>query len=915
MTTLYFIPDKSGKAYIASPDTDVTLMDTAIVDVAGLVRFAEEMLAIHREEEAFNIRLCRYYKLLRRFLGDHADSVLRNSFELAHLSTARQMLIWRDELKMAQWDFCYDDASTRLGALAGIERMEVVAGLPDRILALVDKLEAESTDSFADVRIVLNTDRHVLRPLLRRLLDALERRGADIATAEFAPMRRNNLSALRRMLLLGKNERITLDPLDESFQVFSFETAYDQADYVAVCCHDFNATLMVNSRAKETDNRLSARNMPTSGSKITSRSRILNLMPLALSLYDGYLQITKLVEWFTSPLHPLPGRFRFQLAEAIARSGGYLNRECAELTERYIDGEYEYEDERNKELSESELRKVQERRKLDREEKIRLYVPYLQDGYRTDENAERTLTNLSVWARRRIHSLADDDDREALATQLKALADAIDILMLLFSERDEKFDLALAEEWMRDIPAEITLPQHPARVGSVFTVALPSDIAAQASCIVWTNMESADLPPFECEFLLPSERMAVASHADFWDRGQETRYRFLNSILPFLFARDRLVLTYAAKRGGEAIVPHPVMTRLRVQVENFKEFVRREDTRERRTVDVPEVDNARPVSEHRFEHGDKIRLPERMSATGLETFTLHPFDFLFERILNYQTAGLSSLPELHTTRGNVAHAVIARLFSPSGKNGGSGASEIRKRVEVGYEDAFQESINECGAVFRLPENKLEMSTLRYQLLNCIESLLDIIETNGLRVDACEGHYSRFVDLHGKGVSEDQDDDLHGYMDMKLSAADGRHVVFDLKWTRSRSYHKTLLETNRSTQLAVYSELLGGVGPDVVTAYFVMPRGRLISCFPFRGRNVVKVDRDNDDDIMHQLINSFRYRCSQLENGVVESGEGHPLSELAYGRDTLDRDLFPLPETDEHVKGENIFSNYCLFKGL
>lgn len=915
MTTLYLIPDKAGKAFIAPTHEDVTLMDTSIVDVEGLVRYAEDMLAIHCEEEAFNIRLCRYYKLLRRFLCDHADCTLRNSFELAHLSTARQMLIWRDELKMAQWDFCYDDASTRLGALAGIERMEVVYGLPDRILALVGKLEADKKLSFADLRIVLNTDRHTLRPLLRRLLDALELCGADIAIAEFAPMGCNNLSALRRLLLSGKNERITLEPLDDSFQVFSFETAYDQAEYIAVCSHDFNATLMVNSCTKETDNRLVARNMPTSGSKITSRSRILNLMQLALSLFDEYLQITKLVEWFTAPLHPLPGRFRFQLAEAIARSGGYLNRECTELTEKYINGEYEYDDERDKKLSDSELRKVQARRRLEREELVRLYVPYLQAGYRTDENAERTLMSLSVWARRRIHSLTDDDDRESLAVQLKALADAIDILMLLFSERDEKFDLALAAEWVRDIPAEITLPQHPARVGSVFTVAQPSDIASQAGCIVWTNMENGDMPSFECEFLLPSEREALVSHADFWDRGQETRYRFLNSIVPFLFARDKLVITFALKRGGEAIVPHPILTRLRVQVENFKNFVRCVDTDVKRTVDVPTVDNSRLASEHRFVNSDKIRFPKRMSATGLETFTLHPFDFLFERILNYQTAGLSSLPELHTTRGNVAHAVIARLFSPSGVEGGCNASEIRKRVDADYEEAFQESINECGAVFRLPENKLEMSTLRYQLRNCIDSLVDVIEANALRVDACEGHYSRFVDLYGKGTSEDRDDDLHGYMDMKLSDADGRHVVFDLKWTRSRSYHKTLLENNRSTQLAVYSELLGGGGSEVVTAYFVMPRGRLISCFPFRGRNVVKVDRDNDDNIMRQLINAFRYRCVQLENGVVENGEGHPISELAYGRDTVDRALFPLPETDDQTKGENIFSNYRLFKGL
>lgn len=916
MTTLYFIPDKAGKAFIAPVEADTTWMDTSIVDTSGLVRYAEEMLAIHCKDEAFNVRLCRYYRLLRRWLGVHPDCVLSRSFELAHLSTARQMLIWRDELKMAQWDFRYDDSDSRLGALAALEAEETVAGLPDRLLNLVKRCQNSENDTFKNLRIVLNVDRNTLRPLLRLLLEAMEGKGAEVATAEFTPMRGDNLSAVRSLLLSGEKKKITLNTDDDSIRLLYFETAHDELEYLAVCQQDFKANLIVNDRAKETDNRLAAQRKPTSGSKITSRSRVLNLMPLALALYDEHLQITKLVEWFTAPVHPLPRRFRFQLAEAIARSGGYLNRECRDIVDKYINGDYSYHDERDKKLSEAELRRKEAQRRQQREESVRLFVPYLQPGYRTDENAERTLTQLAVWARQRIHTLPDDDDREALATQLAALSDGIEILMLLFSDRDEKFDLGLAGEWVRDIPSEITLPQHPARVGSVFNVSQPGDIAAQTPCIVWANMESGDMPAFECDFLLPAERENIAKNASFWSREDETRYRFLNSIMPFLFAEERIVLMYAGKREGEIIVPHPIVTRLSVQVKNIKKLISCPDTEARRTVEVTTVDNSFSAGEHRFEHAERIRLPQRMSATGLETFTLFPFDFLFERILNYQTAGLSSLPQLHTTLGNVAHASIARLFSPREGESGIGVEEIRKRVKEEYEEVFQDSINECGAIFRLPENRLEMNTLHYQLHGCINSLLDIISANSLRVDACEGHYSKFIDLHGSGIEEGQEDDLHGYLDMKLTDPKGRSVVFDLKWSGSRTYHQSLLENNRSTQLAVYSELLSGE-KDVITAYFVMPRGRLISCFPFKGRNVVTVDSINSDDIMEQLVNSFRYRCDQILNGILENGENHPIMELAYGLDSIECNLFPLPgsKDDEEAKGENRFSNFRLFKGL
>ncbi len=915
MTTLYYIPDKDGKAFIAPTDQDASIMDVSIVDTKGLVSYFEEMLGLHCKDEAFNVRLCRYYKIVRKWIEEHQDNVLYDSFKLAHLSTVRQMLLWRDELKMAQWNFHYDEEETRLGALSAIENIECVFGLPDRIIDVVNKLESLERRVFINLRIIINVERKVLRPLLRRLLDAMEQRGASITTVVFAPAKKDNLSAIRRLLLSGKDEKIYLDPEDKSFEILSFETAYDEAEYISVCQYDFEATLFINPKSKETDNRLAAQNLPTSGSVITSRSRILNLMSLALSLYDNYLQITKLVEWFTAPIHPLPGRFRFQLAEAIARSGGFMNQDCRDIVKKYINGEYEYPNDKDKELAEAELKKVEEKRRLEREERIRLFVPYLTSGYRTGENAERTLMQLSVWARQRIHSVDEDDNYEAIATQLNALADSIDILMLLFSERDEKFDLSLANEWVRDIPAEITLPQHPARVGAIFTISKPWDIVSPASHIVWTNMENEEMPNFECEFLLPTEREMIIKNAFFWDREHETRYRFLNSIIPFLFAKDNITLTSADKRGGELIVPHPLITRLKVQVENYNEFIHHKDTIHKRILEVETVDNSINVSEYKFRFADRIKLPNQMSATGLETLTVYPFDFLFERILNYQTAGLSSLPELHTTRGNVAHATIAKLFTPRDSNSKCDAFEIRARVNCEYEIALQESINECGAVFMLPENKLELSNLHYQLRNCIESLLNIIEANSLIVDGCENHYSKFVDLHGT-TTEGDVDDLHGYIDMKLTDSIGRHVVFDLKWTRSRSYHKSLLEKNRSTQLAVYSELLSGEDKSVLTAYFVMPRGRLISCYPFKGRNVVKVDQENVDDIMAQLINSFRYRRDQLISGVVENGEHHPIEDLSYGKDRVNLNLFPLPEGDiPETKSENRFSNYRLFKGF
>lgn len=907
---LYLVPDKTGRVFVASTKVDCFLMDVAVADTGEFVGLLEKSLGLQGGSTVFNVRLCNYYKILKKWFASHSDNVLCKSFDLAPLSTARQMLQWRDALKMAQWDFECDDAKSRLGALAEVEKIEVVKGWADRMIALRRAIERQSANTFDWLTLVLPPmEREVFPPLLRSLIDAVERHGAKVETNSYVLDNSSesntshngsdsNLSRVRAMLLSDNKEVITLNDNDKSFEVLEFMTDFEQDEYMALCQPDFDADLFINSNTKKTDNRLLALNRPTIGSVLKSRSRILNLLPLALSLFDEYLQINKLVEWLTAPVHPLPRRFRFLLAETMARTGGFLNKECREVEKRYLNGQFTQND------------TPEERTKT-----LHLYLPYLTEGYRSAENAEQLLSALAAWARKRIFSLREGESRDSIALQLSTLADNIDTLMLLFSERDEKFNLALAKEWVRDIGEEVTLPQHPARVGSAFTVSDPWDIVSVAQDIVWVGCENTEGEGFECDFLLPGEREQIESHASFWKREDESRLRYLNSIMPFLFAGDRLTLTYAKKSNGEELVPHPLITRLRAQVDKFKEFVTHPSADSKKTLTVEEVDNTAEEREYHFDNADKIHFPERISATALETLTLYPFDFLFDRILNFQPAGLSSLSSMNATRGNVAHAVIAALFSPEEGGTPFSAAEIRERVKTFYDVAVQEAIKECGAIFMLPENKLERSNLHHQLRRCIESLLDIIEDNRLKVDGCERHYSTYIGIGDEDRSKE--DDLHGYLDMKLTDPAGHPVVFDLKWTRSRKYHRSLLEENRSTQLAVYSELLKDTGRSVRTGYFLMPRGVLVTADGyFSGRNVEVVEKNNDDDIMRQLINSFRYRRRQLLSGIVEEGEFNPLEELQYEADRLVNQLFPLPgDEDPDVKKENRFSIYRLFKGL
>lgn len=915
MIKLFFLPDKGSTVYVAPINTDACIMDVAVVDLSGLVSYVEKQLGFYVETPSFNERLCHYYIAANSWFKAHPDNVVRQSFDLSHLSTARQLLLWRDELKLAGWNFEYNDRNTRLGALAGIEAECVVAGFADRLHSLLSIL-ATDKHSFADTEIVVPVEPSVLRPSVKLLLQRLKEHGAGVSVMPYVEDASSNLGQIRKRLLANDADNKTKMDLsyDGSLRVLEFETTYHHDQYMAVGNAACNCDVWINPRSKETDNRLIAINQPTLGSSFTSRSRILGMLPLALSLYDSKLNIYKIVEWLTTPEHPLPRRFRYKLAQEIVNTGGFTNESCLDIVKRYIDGDFEYKDETVEELTEKEIQKREADGRAKRLEKVATYIPYLnQDS--CAEKAGVTLTRLASWARQRIHTLNEDDGREALAIQLNALADSIDTLMMLFSEQGIAFDISLAAEWIKDVPVDVQLPHCRAQVGAAYCVANPSDIAARASHILWSGMTYTEPQAFDCDFLLPGELKTIASNAMIWSRQDESRYRYLLSIMPFLLATDKLELAYAVKNQGEMLIPHPTITRLKTLLEYFDVFVEHPNLKHLKTKPVEQVDNRECKTEHKFNNAHAMQLPTLISPTRLETFTMNPFDYLFEKILRYESSGLNALATIDVTKGNVAHATIAQLLSPQDGETCCTAATARFRFDHQFETAFTDSINNCGAILLLPENKLELEQMHRQLKACITALIEIIDENKLSVLSCESEASKYVDIHGKG-GDANTPDLHGRMDMTLMDEDGKQVVFDMKWTSSRHFYRKRIEENRSIQLAVYAVLLATEAADVKTGYFVMPRGRLLSSSAFIGHNVDRIEKKNHDNIMEQLINSFRYRCHQLMAGEVEQGELYVMTNLKYEQDRVAHNLLPLEKDfeNETQKAMNRFSNYSLFKG-
>ena len=127
-----------------------------------------------------------------------------------------------------------------------------------------------------------------------------------------------------------------------------------------------------------------------------------------------------------------------------------------------------------------------------------------------------------------------------------------------------------------------------------------------------------------------------------------------------------------------------------------------------------------------------------------------------------------------------------------------------------------------------------------------------------------------------GTPDDETPSMHGYADMVLARENGQHVIFDFKWTTSKSYYQGLLKKNRSSQLAIYAELLSELTDDqaLPTAYFLMPIGRLYNIIDnqlikrYKKASVYALDETQKNKIAQVLKNDFRIPQYQINRCLV-----------------------------------------------
>ena len=867
-----------GTTYTGSEDKGV-LLDASQVDEQGLINLLQLHAGIHSEHTPFVKRLALYYNAFVRYMADHPDNVLHESFRVAGLGTAKSCLVWREALLIAGWDF-KPGISPRLDALSGVEAYYRGDGQADQLIEITREAERRPILP-AGSSIVLPGTMEDLHPAWRRLLTALERNGVTIAYADTASDKGDDLSKVRNWLA-GTAYAPTLKG-DGSLRLLRFTTE-DKALAYLTGLDDSDYRVWLNEGNKRFDNWLRMAGRPVAGSVMpNSNPQIAQLFTLGLSLFAYPTNIHTLIQWLVAPIQPLPARLRFKLATSILKEGGIQNDVVREVIKDFL--------EENKE----------NRKRLSQDIDIFLPVPEL-----SGVNVKRLqgfIGAFITWGNRQRNLAASSGDTTR-QEQVDKLVELMDAFLILIEGVDKEYiDFTTLEAWISSLYAPTDYIQYEAEQGSRLLVEQPGAIAGVSPSTVWCRFYDYHPLPLMYDFLSPLEREALAKAGfGLWERAAERRYRQMMLLSPFQRS-ERLALVAASKVGVGEVSVHPLLNRLQSGLSKTSMAAITVDADKLVTCQKsrPLVDNA-SSEDISLERPDLIRWPRMESNTSLQELIQDPLDYTLDHLAVFNGSSSLAPADLQTTKGVVAHGVIERIF------GRDMDRPVEEKLKA-YDQIFNEVVEANGILLLLSENRVSASLFKQQLGRCLKVLHGIILHNHLRVVGCEVELLGDLQLTASGEVMTK-----AFIDMRLVDEKGCPVIFDFKWTESGAKYKRKIVENRALQLAIYQELLAQATNErkARVAYFILPKGELLTVDGFEGDHVVNLSETQHLDLIECLRHSYVYRREQLMNGVIETSYGKEPGAIPYCMDTQLKGLFPLSLANDGTKKRNYYSNFKCF---
>lgn len=891
---VFYNPSYNGTVFLDTTNQKL-LFNTQICNTKGLVDLIELHAGLHIEVKSDIDRMVEYYQAIKKCCSD-STFIFRNSFEVDGINTAKKCLSWRDSLIAAGWNPKKNLVSERMKALAKIEENFTAGSFQEKILQVVHEIENGCTLP-ENLEIVTPFDYSCFPPFEVRLLNALAERGVVVHEMTALPEGTSFLRKVAGNIVQNKNDILSLKDNDGSLEILEFPDKADSLKYLSRLPSDAYS-VWISRDTRTLNSYLQTAGKPLCSSEDRGITQVSALPLIGLCIFQTPLNLTSLVNWLSTPMHPFSAEERHKLIDAIVSTGGYFNDECAAVLALWTDKNKEYISFFLPDITDTDLATVQN-------------LPV------NAQIIEEYLAKLSEW-------LTGCTQSEELAPAKRdsiqsALETCRRMRKILTLNADEEIEyekmLLLFDTAISDSVTQLSCNE----AGCMNYITDGCNFAGVSERTIWCDFYNPEEIKLTYDFLSPSERKELCE--GIWTSGNEQRYIRYNKYLPFLLTDSKMTLVTVKKDGTKDIIKEPLLIRIAENTgDDYVKYIISKTIN-----DITGIKTMKPVQiNNRFQKSDGtiaftkkelVDMRPHESYSSISVLIDSPFDYMFQNILKLNKKGTAALSPVFTTKGTVAHAIIENLFNPA--TGGT-PQEIEGKITTSFEYVFHKCIRENGGILLQPDNLSEVDSFKNKMKLCVQKLCSFIKENELKVISCEQKHEN-IELP---EFKKQKIVFNGSIDMVLEDKNKNPVLFDFKYSPKTDTYKKYLEDNRSMQFAVYKGFMrvheNNPQLSLRIAYVLLPDVKVITVDDFKG-NTIKVQPKNSDNILLQMSHSYDFRVGQFKKGVVEDGEGIDADMLEYVKETDNKNMLPL-EIEKHSrsvikknKKPNGYSNYLFFK--
>ena len=812
----------------------------ATVGPLGLLTFLETQLGLLAPAASAAERVVAYRRCLAAYL--EPSRFYARSFAIDELGTAATLLGWRDRWYLDGWTGAPTPVGApRLDDLATVERSaaaEVPPGIGQRLTAVLDRLERRRV-AIDEIQLLDSRERFPQR--WRAVLERLPCREAETPT----PRGRGFLRELQTQLLatLGSRTPTRIPWRDDG------TVRIARADTRLVAAHWLAATLREEPRdtllvaADSTtllDGVLSGSGLAAQGFGELSPFRpALQVLRLALRTLWTPLDFQALLQMLTAPIGPLPPAVRRRLAETLAERPGLGG-------ERW-----------HKALVDLETRAGA--RGAEERAAINAWI----EPERHDRRAGAPITAVAARAR-----MVEEFFQGRLGEEDPVLRDAYQAGFSQAATAVRAFRELEAQGATRLKPAQVDAvldrvtghgnadPLRVAEVGACAAVAEPGAVVEPFDRVAWWSPALPPVPRRDPWSAHEIEALA-ASGVHVAPPAERLAADTTDGMKPVLAARDELVIVLPPP----VVDVHPIWLWIDSLVDGLP--VRRIESvlEARATGTAIETLPVRRLPRRRrwWQLADPalIRRPEQTSYSGLERLLSHPAQWLLGDVARFRRSRILDLPDPFQLKGNLAHALVERLYRDAGAPALGNA-----RVASWFDRHFDRLVGEEGALLTVPGQRAELERFRLTLRSALARLHR--QLRAAQVDAVTPEQP--LDGHFDGGA------LRGVADLVVRRSDAATGLVDLKWSGGRKYREKL-ENNEHLQLGVYGELLRQrIHAWPAVAYFVVDAGLLYAqnSHYFPDADTVRTRTLEDtSDVWRRALVSWQWRIGQIERGAIE----------------------------------------------